>query len=355
MGVNKRNISLDIVRVVAILAVVMIHTSAFGLTSYERGTLEFATGNIFDAMSRLGVPLFVMISGALMLDESRTVTVRNLLCKNVKNILLLLFFWSFVYAVVFQVVLPLRAGNSVRLRAFLEAVLFGHYHLWYLYMVVGLYLATPFFRAFVKKENQSLVLFFLAIALVTQFVPTVCTSLSELTDICPRFKELSYVSRFANQFRLGLFGQYAAYYVMGWYIVHVGIPSGWKKNMLLCAGILSLIVTILFVQATGKYSNAYSNLNLLIFLYASSVFLLLTSIRWQVSGPVRTGILFLSKFSFGIYVIHPLWIEGFRSTFPYSHAPVAYILVSYRVVLAISLVCTLILSKLPVIRGIVRG
>lgn len=355
MGVKSRNISLDIVRVVAIFAVVMIHTSAFCLMSYERGTWEFTVGNIFDSVSRLGVPLFVMISGALMLDETRTVTVRNILCKNVKNILLLLFFWSFLYAVVFRIILPLQAGNSVRLRTFLENVLFGYYHLWYLYMIVGLYLATPFLRAFVKKENTSLVLLFLAIALVSQYVPTVCTTLSALTDVWPRFKELTYISRFANQFKLGFFGQYAAYYVMGWYIVHVGIPSIRKKYALFCAGILSLVFTILLVQATGEYSNAYSNQNLLIFLYSSGVFLLLTSIRWQINGPIRTGILLLSKLSFGIYVVHPLWLNRFQSVFPYSHAPVAYILVSYLVVLSISLVCTLILSKLPIIKGIVRG
>lgn len=118
MSVKERNLALDMTRIIAVLAVVMIHTSAMFLTSFGHETLEFSVGNLFDSMSRIGVPLFVMISGALMLDERRTVTVRGILRKNIKGVLLLLLFWSAFYAVVFQVILPLRAGSSISIRAF---------------------------------------------------------------------------------------------------------------------------------------------------------------------------------------------------------------------------------------------
>lgn len=154
MSGKERNLALDITRIIAAMAVVMIHTSAMFLTSFGHETLEFSVGNLFDSVSCIGVPLFVMISGALMLDERRTVTVRGILCRNVKGVLLLLVFWSACYAVVFQVILPLRAGSSVSIRAFGEALLFGHFHMWYLYMIAGLYLATPFLRGFVKKEMR---------------------------------------------------------------------------------------------------------------------------------------------------------------------------------------------------------
>ena len=81
---TQRHLGLDLVRIVAILAVVMIHASASFLVSYPAGSFEFSVGNLGDGISRLGVPLFVMLSGALMLDEQRNLTLKRIFTKNVK-------------------------------------------------------------------------------------------------------------------------------------------------------------------------------------------------------------------------------------------------------------------------------
>lgn len=92
----ERNYSLDLTRIAAVLAVVMIHVSSAFVSSYEINTLEFQTANVLDSISRLGVPLFVMISGSLFLDEKRKISTRNLYFKNIKGILFLLYLWSFL-------------------------------------------------------------------------------------------------------------------------------------------------------------------------------------------------------------------------------------------------------------------
>ena len=60
-ALSKRNFSLDIARIVAILAVVMIHCSANFVSYYQPFSNEFVIGNLFDSVSRIGVPLFLMI------------------------------------------------------------------------------------------------------------------------------------------------------------------------------------------------------------------------------------------------------------------------------------------------------
>ena len=60
---------LDVLRVIACLAVVMIHSSA-GFVVKNIGSVNFWIGNLFDSLSRIGVPIFIMIPGALMLDEN---------------------------------------------------------------------------------------------------------------------------------------------------------------------------------------------------------------------------------------------------------------------------------------------
>ena len=69
---TNRLVYLDILRIVAICAVLMIHIVAPFVTKYESTTLEFILGNIFDSISRLAVPIFLMVSGALVLDENRS-------------------------------------------------------------------------------------------------------------------------------------------------------------------------------------------------------------------------------------------------------------------------------------------
>ena len=63
------NKSLDIIKTVAIITVLMTHISASFVILFPVSSPEFIWGNIIDSLSRIGVPLFVMVSGALFLDE----------------------------------------------------------------------------------------------------------------------------------------------------------------------------------------------------------------------------------------------------------------------------------------------
>lgn len=169
MSNKERNSFLDITRIVAVLAVIMIHTSSGFVTLYDTSSIEFLWGNIFDSISRIGVPLFVMISGSLMLDEEKNITIKSLLSKNIKNIVYLLIFWSVIYCSIYEVIFPLIKGEALNFPSIIVSLENGHFHMWYLYMMIGLYLITPFLREFVKKENKQLVLLFIAAALATQF------------------------------------------------------------------------------------------------------------------------------------------------------------------------------------------
>ena len=75
---TKKNkiLYLDILRALACLLVVMIHSS-MNYAVQEVGSKNFWVGNFFDSISRAAVPLFVMISGALMLDENYHFTIEK--------------------------------------------------------------------------------------------------------------------------------------------------------------------------------------------------------------------------------------------------------------------------------------
>ena len=105
---QRRKLSYDVIRIVAIAMVVMIHVSAYVVT-YFRGTdnSTFVVGNILNGLGRAGTPMFLMLTGALLLDEKREKSSRAFYRKNLLSFCLLLLFWLFFYAAWRAIFIPL--------------------------------------------------------------------------------------------------------------------------------------------------------------------------------------------------------------------------------------------------------
>lgn len=105
MIVNRKRIYyLDILRVIACMAVVMIHASS-GYVTKDFGGFNFWVGNVFDSFARIGVPLFVMISGSIMLDKDYSYN--NKLIKHIVKLIIFFIFWSALYDIVYNIMVPL--------------------------------------------------------------------------------------------------------------------------------------------------------------------------------------------------------------------------------------------------------
>ena len=69
---------IDILRIVACFSVIMLHASAQPWYSLPVDGIGFKIANSYDALFRFGVPVFVMISGALFLAPDREITIKKL-------------------------------------------------------------------------------------------------------------------------------------------------------------------------------------------------------------------------------------------------------------------------------------
>lgn len=351
MSVHKkmrRVVSLDLIRTVAALMVVMIHCSSPFVKSFETASREFVLGNFFDGISRAAVPLFVMTSGALLLDERREFSVKKFYGKNVKNLVLLLVFWSAFYAVLYQVIFPLARGEAADVPELIHDFVFGHYHMWYLYMAVGLYLITPFLRCVAVKENAGLVRLFLGISLAAQFTVPLTQALAAVWEPLESWDNL------LGKFRLQFFCGFTAYYLAGWYLTHVGLSRRGKRILAAC-GIFSLALIFVYVQLTGKYSIGYSNYSLLVFLYSAALFQGLYRLGERIQGR-RTGSLLAAcaGLSFGVYILHPLLLTELRKAVPYEGTPLLYLLGTFVTACAGAAVLTRTGSAIPGIRKLFR-
>lgn len=343
--IKERNISLDVARIFGALAVIMIHTSGVFLVGYGEASTEFAVGNIFDSISRFGVPLFVMISGALMLDENKEISLHKLFDRNIKNIVLLLILWSAFYDIVYNIVFALWKEKELNVKNIIYSFIMGQTHMWYLYMLVGLYLITPFLRSFVRKENRKMVMLFIVISLLSQFTrPT----LEKLTLI---WEEFGYLSEFIDKFSLQFFCGYTAYYLMGWYIVHIGFEKK-RRYCIYLVGIISICVTILYVQITKNYNAAYSNVSILIFMYSIAIFLVLNNIT--IKNEEHNVILLLSNLSFGVYMFHPFVKKIVGNAMINCRIPLLTLGVFFVEICVISFGGCYIISKVPIIKKCIR-
>lgn len=348
-SISKRNHLLDIARIIAMLFVVMVHCTADFVMKNNPHTSEFFWGNIFDSISRIGVPLFLMISGALFLDEQKEVTIKSIICKNVKNIALITIVWAIIYSVANTVIAFLINGETVNIKKVLEGIANGHYHMWYLYMIMGLYIMTPLLKKVVCKENKHLVLYFILVSYVVQFLwPTI-------DKLCVLFWNFDFLGQWIGKFRLYFFDGYVTYFLVGWYIVHIGINQKYLRYIIYSLSVISLFLIILCVNFTGDYEIAYEYIGAFVIIYSVGAFLAINNMCFTLKEKTARILARVSDLTFGVYLIHVLVLRVFSELLSYRGHCLAYILVWFIVSTCCSYLAAYVFSKIPVLRKLIRA
>ena len=154
---QHRIVSLDLIRTVAILLVIMQHAWS-GMQFDEPGTGAWSYA--YHALVVMGVPLFFMLSGALLLD-SQVMGIGHFLSKRFKRLLLPFFLWGTVVYIIAVAMhkYPDVASPMEALRSYIPYMLEGKVNAshWYIYVLIGLYLLTPFLqRALATPHGKQL-------------------------------------------------------------------------------------------------------------------------------------------------------------------------------------------------------
>ena len=349
---EKKHIAyLEVLRLVACILVVGVHVSAFNLEQVPVESLNFKVMNGLDCLSILGVPLFVMISGALFLAPSYEITVKKFYTRKIPRIVFLYFFWLLFY----NVVNFLENGTvwnftNVKKQIVLESLLGkGMYHMWYLPMLAVLYLLTPFLKSFAADRKKCLLFCALGFA-YSILLPTALKF---------EFPYRTIVESLYNQFDCSFFGGYVTYYVLG-HALHEYVPklSAQKKAALGLGGVIAMGIEIAVCNVWSVKTGIMSTIlntpfSVTAFIGAAAIFLLL---RDGVSGRKQEELSSkLAGLTLGIYLIHPLflriygWLGG---TTLFAPAAIAVPLIIVLITL-ISGAAVYVLSKIPVVKKIV--
>ncbi len=329
----------DNLRVIATIGVIGIHVSSdYQPASGTISEYNFWIGNIFDSMSRFSVPVFVMLSGALLLAKEYPIGV--FLKKRLMRLVIPFLFWSCIYiakslwdmhdegalltpyTIAREIFVQLRDGSSL--------------HFWYIYMIVGVYLFIPIIGKWVRNSREREQLYFLAI-----WVFTIVFGQPILEKLKPDI-ELSYFSGFLG------------YLVLGYYLNNKTFKSRKQQNRLalslLFAGLLSTIAgTYLILRFKNEYASTfYECLSPNILLYSMGMFLLLKDkdVHFRPLVKVRD---FICRYSYGIFLVHVLiffQLGDYGINWQFID-PIIGIPVTILVCLVISSAIIFVVNKLP--------
>ncbi|MBR3305901.1 MAG: acyltransferase [Lachnospiraceae bacterium] len=297
---NGRIISLDKIRALAIVLVVLVHVSAGGLEACAVGTPGFAIFQCINIMAFTGVSLFVMISGALRLGrDSEPAPVSERTLRGAAKFILLYFVWKGVYLII----------DSLRDRVFdpkqfLLDLIGGraHYHLWYLPLAALLVLVTPILAPAVREIKNS-ILFLVIFFIFGILMPTM-----KCFDFPFKYLFLDFLS----QFEFSFFTGYIGYFVLGGFLYRMKDRIKYKHKMLLfLAADLSYIIAcfagVKRSVSDGLFYDGFSTpLAFHTLLLSSSLFLLIIGREREVK-PLSV----IAKASLGIYLLHPLVLSLF--------------------------------------------
>lgn len=342
VGAQSYTVYFDILRIIAAFAVVMIHVSVYPWKASAVTSSDWTAANFYDSLSRFAVPVFVMISGALFLGNKRSVS--QLYQKSILRIAIAFLFWSVAYAIATYLYQANMENAHWNWQEFLSAVIKGHYHLWFLPMIMGLYMIVPLLQKIL--ESESLTKYLLTLSVVLGVI------LPQFLAILPLFSlELGKAaSALWKNFYLST--GYISYFLLG-FILHRKSLSPKAERILYLLGGCGLMATFALTAIVSIWKGTpkslfYESLTVNVFLYSIAVFVgMRNHCPVTIGGAGAKFWRILSKCSFGAYLVHiwvlALWYKclGGRLS-PWVEIPFFTV-----VVFAISMLLSWSMSKIP--------
>ena len=317
----------DALRIVACAMVVLSHCCDHFTAAFDSNYPFFLTGAAIGSLVRPCVPLFVMMSGVLLLPINGDISLSRFYKKRVSRVLIALIFWSLLLPVACYFYFNSVGVNSVnpavdltaytrsglvnRLWSWIFNFNYDTTPLWYLYMLLGLYLAMPIVNAWLATASRKDLRTVLVVWVATLFIPII----KIVAPIC------GYVGNYGN---LDIWGGcdwnvYGTFYYMSGFMGYILLayymvkyPLSWSNRKLAVIG--SLMFAAGFALTFGGYvmlqkyfPGNYSYLEIAWWFTGINVFIMTWPIfEWFRRSSIRPRKVLanLAGLTFGIYLCH---------------------------------------------------
>lgn len=276
-------------RSLAALMVVAIHMAALLINNGSSENISWYFAHFLDSFSRSGVPLFLMISGFLALGNEKNLNPKSYYTRRFNRLLPNLFVWSVFYFML-QNLFFYQKNGLIDWNANLHRIYVGeiYYHLWYMYMFIGVILVTPYLNRMLMNMSSRQIYLFAGLMCLGSLI--MC-----MLDV-----------DYDNWFFILRCVPFLSYYILGFCLRKcVNIHRGF---LLLGIILLGGYTCVSAVNADSAYIYVYRTLSVNVFLMTIAYFLYIMSLG-KCKHYIAICFEKFARLSVGIYYIHPLFIK----------------------------------------------
>ena len=330
---KERIVWIDLLRVIGVIGVILIHVVSNTINTF--GGLDPTSHTIYcfiHYFSSFAVPLFVMISGMMFLGKY-DLSFKDVLKKYLLKVLLIIFVIGTAMILMEEIFINKNISIDLIERVLLRVIEGDSWaHMWYLYLIFGLYLLTPVFTLITKnikeKDYQTFLIILFCISILLP-------SLNKIFNIKIAFNMLN-------------ISGYIFYYFYGYYLYKYKITKDYiTVNHTL--SILCIIYTVYRAISINSLDNVYSYTTLVPFALASSTILLFKGVEIKNGKPYNL----IGVCSLGIYVLHQFFINIIYKVIKFDiivSYPYVGLVIYFIIIFLCSFAVTYLLRKIKFIR-----
>ena len=294
---KKRNYNYDLVRFIAVLLIVLCHaleTVYFGKNNISIQSKLFYIA--FHTISRLGVPLFLFLTGALLLNKkfNDEEDIKHFYKHNMLNLIIVCEIWYIIYYLLDIIVFK----KSYHFKDFIPILFFlKQYplsHAWYIPMIIGVYATIPFVEINIKKYPKIIKSIMFANIIYVFVIPMV-------NKILMAFEiKYSIPMDFSMPFAGGVYG---IYIMLGYFLTKTFNEQKYKNKCTNVILIITMLISFIITVLIRNKLNCDSWYNMFTILLCSScLFILLLKVKLILK--LNKIMEKLSIYSFGVYLTH---------------------------------------------------
>lgn len=319
----------DLLKIIACFLVVFSHNCDPYVAVFDSDRSTFLAGVFSGSLTRSSVPLFVMMTGVLLLPTTRTMS--QFYRRRIGRILPPLIFWSAALPLLYYLYInriPLSTNPAINpadytlfetLRRAVTFIFNFNYTttpLWYLYMLIGLYLIIPLLNAWLVQATRKELRLFLSVWFITLFIPYI-------KMFAP---VLGYAGNYGN---MGIFGicdwneygtsyyisGFIGYLVLAYYLVTYPLKISLAKTLLYGIPLFLIgyaITSFGFIEVQRYYPGNYAYLEIIWFFTGINVFMMTLPIFVIIQKlPVHPNkwLARAASLTFGIYLCHFFFVQ----------------------------------------------
>ena len=299
---KERIFYLDQLRTLAIILVILAHVIRKFCESNPINSVSWNITIPFMPLAVMGVPIFLMISGVLLLN--RDYDLDDFLKRRFTRILLPFFFWGLL--------LPIHKmiwiGQEWNLHNYYSLFIDGQY--WFVWMLIGVYLAIPIINSFIQKYQMKGIEYFLLIWAIVM--------------ILNAFDHYPF-----HQLRIEYFSGYLGYLPLGYYLANKKFNLSDKYlvliGLIICGiGIAIQLHQVIYISPVIGSIKYYKYETIITVMQSAGVFMIFryfasycennkTDISNKIYGIMKYTILSkiilsLSVCSYGMFLSHYFWM-----------------------------------------------